>query len=428
MAQRFLLPCDCGNLNEVSTTQAGATLICPCGRPNHVPSLAGLRRLTPVSTEKSAPRPGKPFWSKFAIGLTIGVVALLGVAILGGLIFWNQHHYAAAQQAMERRDFDQAESHLQQRITLGLGGLQGELLGVQTARRSGNTEAAAKRLERCQKRFGADPSVVLEQRLLAMQQGDLQEASQLLASHAAQPDSPEAVLVLEAYIRGSLWQLANAYNQNDTFEGSPAAKQIVETKRAIEQWLRLRPQQADQVLGLVWRFQTHLFSHSPAAARVDINRALELDPDHRYARIMLATYLGHEYLDESAAQWQQLHEAYPDDVNITLNLAAVRRRLGQLDDAKTLFDQVLASDPYNVPALIDRGRVAMDMEDLAGAEEWFRSACREDPASVEANLALSRCLRATGKVEEADRLQKKVDELRDERIREREAALSSTLP
>jgi tetratricopeptide (TPR) repeat protein len=143
---------------------------------------------------------------------------------------------------------------------------------------------------------------------------------------------------------------------------------------------------------------------------------------------MLATYLGHEYLDESAAQWQQLHEAYPDDVNITLNLAAVRRRLGQLDDAKTLFDQVLAADPYNVPALIDRGRVAMDMEDLAGAEEWFRSACREDPASVEANLALSRCLRATGKVEEADRLQKKVDELRDERIREREAALSSTLP
>ena len=81
-----------------------------------------------------------------------------------------------------------------------------------------------------------------------------------------------------------------------------------------------------------------------------------------------------------------------------------------------------------MPALIERGRIAIDMQEPSAAEEWFRRACREDPDSVEANLGLSRCLRATGSLDEADRLQAKIERLQAERGRQREASISSSSP
>jgi Tfp pilus assembly protein PilF len=425
MAQHFLLPCECGKVNEVSATQAGAVLTCQCGRENRVPNLAALRRFTPSHADESAQGVTKAPWRKRSVVLILTSVALTFAGMILGLLFWNGYHFRTAQESCDSREFGRADDHLHRRLSFGLGDFEAELLGVQIARRSGDTEAAAKRLKRCHRFFGSNARVMREERLLALQQGDLQEAAQLLASEAAQPESPETPWVLEAYIIGSLRQLSSAYSQNQTFEGSDARKQLLDTQRAIEQWMRLRPQRSDQVQGLVWRFQSHLFSHSLALARSDVDRALALDPNHRDARVMLAIYLSQEHLDESALQWQQLHEGHPDDIDIMLNLADIRRRLGQLEAAEALLDQLLAQDGSNVLALVNRGLVAQDLRDLASAEEWFRHACREDPDSLEANLALSRCLRAAGKVQEADHFQDKVNRIQGQRKRQREAVVSS---
>lgn len=355
------------------------------------------------------------------------VSALVCIVAIGGAYYWNQQHYQLAQQALEQRDFQAAERHLQQRVTLGLGRLPAELLAAQTARRSGNLEEAGRRIKLLERRFGADPSVALERQLLALQQGELQHAQELLDS-TKDSSSPEAAWVLEAYIVGSLRNSMPAYLQNETYEGSSSAAELARTRRAIDQWLELRPAKADQVQGLVWSYQAHLFGHFLDKARTDVERALALDPTDRQARTMLALHLAQEHPQESAAAWQALHDEFPDDADISLNLADVRRRLGQLEEAQALLDSVLAHDDRNVSVLIGRGRIAMDMQDLPAAEEWFRRACRQDPDSIEGNLALSRCMRAAGKLAEADRLHQKVEKLQAKRTRQREAAVSFASP
>jgi tetratricopeptide (TPR) repeat protein len=349
------------------------------------------------------------------------------IIVIGSVAFWNRQQIHQAQDAAERREFQQAERHLQQRVTLIQGNLAGDLLAAQVARRSGDIEEAARRVHLLVRRFGKDPRVALEEKLLALQQGDLQQAQELLAAHESD-SSPEAARVLEAYIVGSLRNAKGAYLANETYEGSHFTAELVRTRRAIDRWLELRPGKADQVQGLVWSYQAHLFRHFLDQARLDIERALQLDPSHREARTMLAMHLAQEHPAESAVEWQKLNDEFPDNDMIRLNLADVRRRLGELEEAQLLLDRVLEGDATNVPALIGRGRIAMDLQELSAAEDWFRRACRQDPSSIEGNLALSRCLRAAGKVEEADRLHNKVEQLRAERARQREASISLTSP
>ena len=120
---------------------------------------------------------------------------------------------------------------MRQQITLGFGSLEAELLGIRTARRSGNMEEAGKRLRTRQMRFGSEAGIELEEELLAIQQGEsLDHAQELLDAHATN-GSEEAVWVLEAYIVGCLQKTMPAYAQNLTYEGSRYAKEVGQAPR-----------------------------------------------------------------------------------------------------------------------------------------------------------------------------------------------------
>jgi hypothetical protein len=83
---RYLLPCTCGQQIEVEAKQAGLQVSCRCGKSLEVPTLRGMKQLTPVSpsqAEASAPastwgpRQGITF-----LGVVVLLCGLLGVAVL----------------------------------------------------------------------------------------------------------------------------------------------------------------------------------------------------------------------------------------------------------------------------------------------------------------------------------------------------------
>jgi tetratricopeptide (TPR) repeat protein len=424
MAQQYLLPCACGEANVVSTTQAGGTVTCKCGQPSRIPSLAGLRQLAPLKSDETSVTRGRPWSGRRAIAILVAVAVVGAAAFVFGLVSWNGHHLGLADDFFQRRAFDEAELHLKQVVPVGWGNRDASLLAVRTARRQGRIEEAGKRLERCQRQFRGDPEFALEERLLTMQQGNMEGADELIGFHASHPELPAAPWVLEAYIVGNLQILMPAYAHNLTFAGSEYQLPIKRTQESIEKWLTLRTNHEDQVQGFIWSFQAHLFDHSLEAARADIYHALELAPKHREARIMLAIFLSQEYPADAVDIWQQLHDEYPDDLDTTLNLADLRRRLGQLSEADSLFAKVLAREPNHVAALLNRGLIAMDLQDLAGAEALLRTAYQADSRSAQVNLALSRCLRASGEFDEAKVFQAKFDQIKAKEKKQRDAAMS----
>jgi tetratricopeptide (TPR) repeat protein len=349
----------------------------------------------------------------------IALVALVPVggiaAYLLGVHFWANHHYRCAQEALDRRDFQQASVHLRKYLDARPGDSEARLLAARTARRQGDFREAADLLHVCEQKGSNLAGLELEHRLLRAQEGDRAEASSLLAAVAARPDAPEAPLVLEAVIEANLRVLMPAYLQGLTFPGNPAADEVENTRRAVERWLTLRPGSADQVQGLVWRAQTHVFAHADPLALQDLRKALEMDAEHFDARLHLAMLLSQQAPGEASIHLKVLRGRQPDNYRVNIALATLKRRLGKLDESQEILDELLAVNPDDVSTLLERGRVAMDVEDRAAAERWLRRAYQLAPRAPEVVLALSRCLRQAGKIEEAERLQREYEQIESQK-------------
>ncbi len=351
----------------------------------------------------------------------VGLVPLLGIAtyLIGGY-FGSNHSYTAALEALKRRDFRSASTYLEEYLDARPGDLNARLLAAQSARRQGDFAKATHHLEVYRQQSIPNASLDLEGRLLRIHQGDLTDAEGTLSLHAESTDAQQTALVLEAYIEGTLKVLVPAYIQGRTVTEPSTQAQLQRTHQAIERWLQLQTGQPDQVQGLIWRFHAHHFAHAQAKAWADIRKAVELDGENRDARYFLATLLAQETPAEAAYHLQILCNRKPDDLHAASTLANIRRRLGQLQDAKTLLDQVLAANPESVAALLERGRIALDQQDAEDAERWLRRAYELAPRSSEVVLALSSCLLLRNKPEEANSFQILFDEIIAEEKRQME--------
>ncbi|MDA0659255.1 MAG: hypothetical protein O3C60_10475 [Planctomycetota bacterium] len=75
MITDYLLPCDCGSPQTVTTRQAGQQVTCRCGRVLTVPALRELRKLATHATEA---KPRHKSWSLGrGISFFIGILLLL---------------------------------------------------------------------------------------------------------------------------------------------------------------------------------------------------------------------------------------------------------------------------------------------------------------------------------------------------------------
>jgi hypothetical protein len=91
MANRYLLPCECGKSVTVGVTQAGEDVTCECGQRLTVPTLRGLQQLVPVADQPIA-RPG---WSALQGYLfSLGLLALLIGCAIG---IWQTAKYLEMQ-------------------------------------------------------------------------------------------------------------------------------------------------------------------------------------------------------------------------------------------------------------------------------------------------------------------------------------------
>jgi predicted Zn-dependent protease len=329
-----------------------------------------------------------------------GLVALGLLGLLGsGLYFATVHliawsHYRAAQEALARRDFAQARMHLADCLKVWPNSSRAHFLAARAARQAGDLDAAEEELGSCQRLGDLADDTTVEWALLLAQRGKLTEVEEFLRKrlHEGHPDS---VLILETLSQELMW-----------------THRYIDARQLLDLWLRHRPEELEALVRRGWVAE-HLFDY-PAAIS-DYTQALTIDPGKDNIRLRLAEILLQQNRAKDAlAHLQQLRERQPGNSAVAVSLARCRRRLGQVDEARQLLDQLLTERPRDLEALSERGALALEVGQPADAESWLRTALSQDPHNRQVNYSLCQCLQRLGKHDEAQTYLAKLRQIDDE--------------
>ncbi len=339
--------------------------------------------------------------------LAVGLLVVIGLAAYRiGLNLWGNYHRRAVDAALARRDFVAAQSELANCLWLWPGRDELHLLLARTARRQHNLSEARWRLRQCQG-AGSSEAVALEQCLLQIQQGDFGSSGELDRYCDAFPESPEAMLIEEAQIEGSL-----------------AALDVPRARAYLKNWSRRRKSSADELQGHLWKATACLLAKEVEQAAGCFREAVQLDPANREARLGLAQLLIHSDPTEAEKHLRVLRQMNSSDAEVLYHVALVERNLGQLQVAAGMLDELLAMAPEHVEGMVLRGRVALDMRQVEEAGRWFRRAEEIEPKHREVMLALIEYLRLDGQAAEVDRYERLAQEIKAEVVKHVETVLN----
>ena len=357
--------------------------------------------------------------ARVAIVSVVAVIAAAFAVYESVRYLRGRHHLAQARAALARRGFQEASSELNRYLEIWPHEPEVLLLAAQAARRGGDFEAAQAHLRTHQQDQGPAQERFWEQQLLFIQRGDLLDADRLLDHCLRDPPTPDGYLILDVVLPAKITLLERAYLSGMTLVEGPAGRERARLEQGLDLWLRQFPAPADQVQGLIWRGRVRMLTNVQDAV-ADFRRALALAPDHFEARLHLASALAENDPREAAQHLRLLWQREPRNQQSALLLAGVLRNLGQGAEARQVLDAVLAANPDHAGALLERGKVALDMAQPTDAERFLERAATLAPQEPFVHLALSRCLQLTGRAAEASAHEKRYRELEAQKTQERQ--------
>lgn len=344
------------------------------------------RLLNPVMWFRFARQHPASAWSLVTFLVLFGwMAAILYPTLLA------RYHFHRAEQAAEQYDFAQALSHLEMCRRLESPRLEVSMLAARVARRSGALSVALRHLREYEQLKGADAEALRLERLLLKCQSEAMSISteNYLLSQVRQghKDSP---LILEAVAQGCLEQ-----NRLPTAE------------RYLNDCLQMQPKNA-QALLLLGRIKDKM--NIPTKAVEFYRRIVDAYPGHREGRLHLAQSLLHAGMSGQAAeQFNLLARIQPNDPAVRLGLALCRAEDGEVLSAAQDLDALIAENPRDKIALIERSRLALAADRAAEAESWLRQALVLDPSDRRTNYLLYMALKQQGKEAEAEEQKRRSD-------------------
>ncbi|MGF9759465.1 tetratricopeptide repeat protein, partial [Microvirga sp. 0TCS3.31] len=92
----------------------------------------------------------------------------------------------------------------------------------------------------------------------------------------------------------------------------------------------------------------------------------------------------------------------PAQISLKVEIAAVLRELGQLDEAEAALQEIIAQAPQHFGTLAELGRVARKRGDRAAALNRLQAAAALDFANLPVRLEIAAVLRELGQLDEAE--------------------------
>ncbi|MSQ93774.1 MAG: hypothetical protein EXR98_04370 [Gemmataceae bacterium] len=336
--------------------------------------------------------------------LLLALVAAALFLVIGMLVYElvldesGLRHYDLGGQAFEIYDYETASRHLDKYLSFHPQDTAARLLAAQTSRRLDDLEEAERHLKLAEKYGGAAREFETERQLATIQAGDLRDIDRWRRFCEEQPDGPAFVNAILAIL-----------------EGSYRTRNLVVVEWAVELWLKRRTGKIDRAQGLIFRGRARLPAEDSSQAMEDFRRAVELAPDYHGARTWLVSALLLYEPKEAPPHLDWLRRHRPKDRLVKFLTARYHRSVGEPELAAILLDEALAAMPdglNKVPMIIERAKIAMDLDRLQEAERWLNEAKSLAPSHRDVNATFAACLvRQPSRLEEARRYQEKIREL-----------------
>ena len=194
----------------------------------------------------------RKLWLCLALLLLVGVSAFWAIPRIN-----SSRDFSAAQEALEKRDFQLASSFLTKYIERNPEDLPSRILAARTARREGALLRAFDHLRTYQEMGGSKESVILEQQTGRPPAGRSDRGAAFLTYCREHPVAPDVFLILEAYVEGNLKILDPPAGSPKTIAPKDPASDS-EMTWALEWWFKNRSSRADQSQGIYWQARNHL--------------------------------------------------------------------------------------------------------------------------------------------------------------------------
>jgi Tfp pilus assembly protein PilF len=339
--------------------------------------------------------------------LIIGLLACIAAGATIIFVYYRaERALKLAEKAQAARSFAEARSQLEIYLDLHPNNPDVHFLLARLARQVAQYEEAKRRLDICQQLEGPTARITLERRLIPVQQGAFPVQVEGWLQQLLNEDHPDSQHILEALSRGcmSTYRVHNA-------------------KSYLSLWLERDPA---NVQALLWRASIHQHLMDYERAVEDCRVAAEIAPKDKEAQGRFAQALLQKgEVAEAAKQFAQLYQEMPDNPAIALGMAQCHIKMGRMDEAKEVLDAMLAKNPNDSLALLERGRVALLNNDPNDAKPWLEKAAALAPIDHLTLLTLVQCLKQLSDGPHVDQWQQRLDRIDAEGAQLRE--LMSTL-
>lgn len=140
-------------------------------------------------------------------------------------------------------------------------------------------------------------------------------------------------------------------------------------------------------------------------AEAAYREAADADPDRIELRIMIAACRDLQGDAEGAmALLEDATRRWPYDPEPWFHLGRIHHAAGRRPEAKEALGRAKTLDPNHAHVRVESGRLQLEEDDVAGAEQAFRAALRADPDCVPALSMLAGLLLDRGQLDEAGKL------------------------
>jgi cellulose synthase operon protein C len=183
-------------------------------------------------------------------------------------------------------------------------------------------------------------------------------------------------------------------------KNNDAPRAILEFQNAA----KVTPRSAEAYYLLATAF---LAAGDGARTGVALRRALELNPKHQAAQLLMAQLMAStstkDYLKEAEKRLQALLQDSPDDPEALHVLALTELKLGSPADAVRDLGRAMAAAPQNLAIAVTLAQAKLQQQDSKGAEDVLKQACQNSPNSVAAVVLLGKLYLAENRPADAER-------------------------
>jgi Tfp pilus assembly protein PilF len=348
----------------------------------------------------------------------VGGVFVIGVLLYGvGKERWGRSssdvarfHWQEAQRALVDRDYRLAKSHLEKSLEAAPLNGQTHFTMAQTCRRLDDPAGWSDHLHTAGILGWPFEQIQLELRLKEAQTGNTWKVEEGLVDEL-NAKTPEQAIILEALVKG--------YLENDRPK---------DAHRLAEEWVRDHPEDWQARLYRGRASQLGVFFQQ---AITDYEAVLQAKSDQPQARLWLAETL---VSDRQYAPAMEHYEAFlrdhptaPESAQALLGLASCRYSLGEVEEARTVLDELLSKQP-DTPALLLRAQLEHS-ESATQALPWLMKAEASAPNDPQVLSILVPVLRELHRNDEAQKYeQRRKDQMSktDELIKLRQQLLKDS--